>query len=62
MRLPALRDAEPRLTPRYLIQDELPVFTAPVSALGPVVASLAADEQAGRVIAAIDAIITQAYG
>jgi hypothetical protein len=68
MRLPELRNAEPRLTPKFLIQGELLVFnpllifTAPVAALGPVTASPAADEHAGRVIAAIDEVITQAYG
>ena len=68
MRLPELREPEPRLTPKFLVQNELPVFNplliliAPVSALGLVVASLAADEHASRVIAAIDLVITQANG
>jgi hypothetical protein len=33
-----------------------------VPALGPVVASLSADNDASRIIAAIDEVITQAYG
>jgi hypothetical protein len=38
------------------------MFAAPVPVLGPVVASLAADADASRIIAAIDAVITQAFG
>jgi len=38
------------------------LFTIPATALGPVIASLAADEHAARMIGAIDAVITQAFG
>jgi hypothetical protein len=68
MRLPSLREPEPRLSPKFVTQDEqlvlnpLLMFTAPVLALGPVVVSLSADDDASRVIAAIDEVITQAYG
>lgn len=68
MRLPRPRDAEPRLNPDFAIQaetlflDPLALFAAPVKALGPVVASLAADDDASRIIASIDAVITQAFG
>ena len=68
MRLPALRDADPRLVPEFLIGGEsltlnpLLIFATPVSALGPAAGSLAADGDAGRIIAAIDAVITQAFG
>jgi toxin CcdB len=68
MRLPALRDAEPSLTPKFTIQNEHLVFnplllvTAPAASLGPVIPSLATDKDAGRIIAAIDAVITQAFG
>ena len=68
VRSPEPRDADPRLIPRFRILSEtlslhpLAIFTAPVSALGPVIASLADDIDAARIIAAIDAVITQAYG
>ncbi len=62
------RNSEPRLTPKFTILSEslclhpLAMFAAPLSALGPVVASLAGDDEAGRIIAAIDEVISQAYG
>jgi toxin CcdB len=68
MRLPSLREPKPRLSPKFVIRDEqlvlnpLLMFTAPVPALGPVVASLSADNDASRIIAAIEEVITQAYG
>ncbi len=61
------RSAEPRLSPEFVILsdivvlDPLLIFAAPVTALGPVIASLAADDDASRIIAAIDAVITQAF-
>jgi toxin CcdB len=67
-RLARAGDIEPRLTPAFVIQaetlflDPLTMFAAPVSALGPVAGSLAADSDASRIIAAIDAVITQAFG
>ena len=68
MRLPRPPDAEPRLNPEFVVRaesvflDPLALFAAPVASLGPVVASLAADDDASRIIAAIDAVITQAFG
>jgi toxin CcdB len=68
IRLSRQSDAEPRLTPEFVIGSEalrldpLGLFAAPVTALGPVVASLAADADASRIIGAIDAVITQAFG
>jgi toxin CcdB len=62
------RNADPRLIPSFQVLAEtlflnpLALFTTPLSALGPVVASLAADPDAGRIIAAIDEVISQAYG
>ncbi|PPQ28694.1 hypothetical protein [Rhodopila globiformis] len=53
--------------PKFIIEGEplgfnpLLIFTTPISTLDPVVASLAADDHAGRVIAAINEVITQAY-
>jgi len=38
------------------------IFTIPVSALGPVVASLAGDKTSARIIRGIDELISQAYG
>jgi toxin CcdB len=67
MRIPRPQDAEPRLAPELVVSDEslflgpLSIFAAPVSALGPVVASLSADEDASRIIAAIDQVISQAF-
>jgi toxin CcdB len=67
-RLPRAGDIEPRLTPAFVIQaetlflDPLAVFAAPVLVLGSVACSLAADGDASRIIAAIDAVITQAFG
>ena len=67
-RLPRPGDIEPRLTAAFVIRGEtlflgpLAMFAAPVPVLGPVVASLAADADASRIIAAIDAVITQAFG
>jgi hypothetical protein len=66
--LPGLRDADPPLTPKFVIRDEqlvfnpLLLFTALVGALGPVIESLAGDDDTSRIIAAIDALITQAFG
>jgi len=63
-----LRDAGPGLAPQFVIQTDsvflnpLLLFAAPVSALGPVVASLSADEDASRIIGAIDQVISQAFG
>jgi toxin CcdB len=68
LRLPKLDGIEPALMPKFEIRGEqlvlspLHLFTAPASGLGAVVASLAADEDASRIVAAIDALITQAYG
>jgi toxin CcdB len=68
MRLPRLRDVETRLMPKFVIQDEQLVFNpllllpAPAATLGPAVASLAADDESSRIVAAIDAVITQAFG
>jgi hypothetical protein len=68
MRIPRPKDAEPRLTPELVVADDslfldpLSIFAAPVAALGPVVASLSADEDASRIIAAIDQVISQAFG
>ena len=68
VRSPNPRNSDPRLIPQFLILSEtlslnpLAIFTAPVSALGPVVASLANDKDASRIITAIDEVITQAYG
>ena len=67
MRLPGLA-AEPRLAPTFSVKGEqlvlnpLLLFAAPLSALGAVVASLAADGDARLIIGAIDAVITQAHG
>jgi hypothetical protein len=61
-------DIEPRLTPGFVIQaetlflDPLAMFAAPVSALGTIAGSFAADGGASRISAAIDAVITQAFG
>jgi hypothetical protein len=38
------------------------MFAAPVSALGTIAGSFAADGGASRISAAIDAVITQAFG
>ncbi len=68
MRPTGLSDAESWLTPRFQIEtnavllNPLLLFAAPLSALGPVVASLTADADASQIIAAIDAVITQAVG
>ena len=62
------RNADQRLVPSFQVLSEvlflnpLALFTAPLSALGPVVASLADDKDAGRIIAAIDEVISQAFG
>jgi toxin CcdB len=68
MRQAGLRDADPGLAPKFMIQTDsvflnpLLIFAAPVAALGPVVASLSADEDASRIIAAIDQVFSQAFG
>jgi toxin CcdB len=68
MRQAGLRDADPGLAPKFVIRidsvflNPLLLFAAPVSALGPVVASLSADQDASRIIAAIDQVISQAFG
>jgi toxin CcdB len=68
IRLARTSNIEPRLTPEFVVKEEILVldplgmFAAPLSALGPVVASLSADADASRIIAAIDAVITQAFG
>lgn len=38
------------------------IFTIPVTALGPVVASLAEDNASARIIRGLDELISQAYG
>jgi toxin CcdB len=68
IRLARTSNIEPRLTPEFVVKgetlvlDPLGMFAAPLLALGPVVASLSADADASRIIAAIDAVITQAFG
>jgi hypothetical protein len=68
MRQARPRDAEPRLNPEFMVRagtlflQVLARFAALLSALGPVVASLAADDDASRIIAAIDPVITLAFG
>ena len=62
------RNADQRLIPAFQVLSEilflnpLALFTAPLSALGPAVASLADDKDAGRIIAAIAEVISRAYG
>jgi toxin CcdB len=66
MRLARPREAGPRLNPEFMVRagtlflHVLPLFAAPLSVPGPVVASLAADDDASRT--AIDAVITPAFG
>lgn len=58
----------PDLAPRFVIEgrsvvmDPLQLQTVPRDLLGPVVASLAADEHAARIIAAIDAVLSTSAG
>jgi toxin CcdB len=60
--------AEPGVAPKFVIRtapvllNPLLLFAAPVSALGPVVASLSADQDASRIIAAVDQVISQTFG
>ena len=67
MRLARPREAGPRLNREFMVRAETvpPCACAlrrPLSVLGTVVASLAADDDASRIIAAIDAVITSAFG
>jgi toxin CcdB len=68
MRPSGLPGAEPGVAPKFVIQtapvllNPLLLFAAPVSALGPVVASLSADQDASRIIAAVDQVISQTFG
>ena len=51
-----------RLAGRDVVLSPLQMFSIAVARLGPVVASLANDASAARVIAAIDEVITTAHG
>jgi toxin CcdB len=61
-------DADPDLAPECRIEGKnfmlapWQIFTIPVKALGPVVASLANDRDSAMVIRAIDELITRAFG
>ncbi len=61
-------DADRRLMPQFVVGSEilfldpLAMFAAPLAVLGPVVASLAGDPEAGEIIAAIDEVISRGYG
>lgn len=70
--IPLMRPAgtldETSMAPRFRIADEIVVlapwqiFTMPADRLGPVVTSMADDERSGRIIRAIDELITRGYG
>ncbi len=61
-------DYDPDLAPvcriegRSFVLAPWQIFTIPVKALGPVVASLADDSDSAMIIRAIDALITRAFG
>ncbi len=62
------KDFDPDLAPACRIEGQIfvlapwQIFTIPVKALGPVVASLADDSGSAMVIRAIDELITRAFG
>ena len=56
------------LTPRFRVEnldvylDPLQIASIPTATLGPVIASLAEDTSSDRIVAAIDAVTSRAYG
>ncbi len=68
LRPPGPVGGEPRMAPEFAIQSEtlglgaFELFTAPASALGPVIASRSGDAGATRIISATDEVITRAFG
>ena len=66
--LPADNAGDRELTPHFLVEGRtvflspLRILTVPISARGPKVASLADDVASAAIVAAIDVVISRAYG